>query len=198
MLKKEFERRHGSISYHDATAGGNGYVKLPQKHNLLDEDQPAAIWYIAQNMPFEKFSVLKVEPLRIIFEHMTEIKEKEVRDYYLGLIARQYLNTPYGWFARGGRGLYSSSRELSDLHDSEKKVALTVLRILKREFMKYHYRDSNFNIHHINSMIRDLGGAQDTVKSFETAKAELINKVPRKQKKEQKKQGLWATLIRSR
>lgn len=198
MLKKEFERRHGSINYHDATAGGNGYVKLPKKYNLLADDQPAAVWYIAQNMPFEKFNVLEVEPLRTIFEHMTEIKEKEVRDYYLGLIAYQYLNPTYGWFARGGRGLYTSAHKLSDLPESEKKIALTVLRILKREFMKYHYRNSYFDIHLINSMIRELGGAQDISKSFENAKTKVIVKAPRKQKKELKKQGLWATLIRSR
>lgn len=185
MLKSEFEKRHGAIyRYRDAIV--DGYItEFTKKYDLENLDQPAPVWHVVKNMPDSHFSVLDLGAIQEIFEHAGDIQPKELRNYYLRTLDHRFFSSGWGWFSRGGRGLSTFERSISQIPDDEKKVAVRVLKCLKHGFTKLNYRPVYGKTVYINRLIREYGGTIDSHASLRAAaaKIEKADKLPRKLKK---------------
>jgi len=199
MLKSEFEKRHGKIyGYRDAIVDGR-LTDLTEKYDLQNQDQPASIWYVVQNMPGSHFTKLDLKAVQTIFEHLDNVNPKELRDYYLHTLDHRFFSSGWGWFSRGGQGGSTFVRPVSKFSEDDKKLAVRVLKCLKRGFKKYKYSPVYGNTKLINTLIMDYGGilgsnVADYQKGQKKIQEALLKdaKIPRKLKKEAKKSGLWA------
>ena len=185
MLKSEFEKRHGRIyAYKDAIV--DGYISpLAKKYDLMNDDQPAPVWHVVKNMPDSHFGHLNLESIQEIFNHLENIKSKELRNYYLGVLDHRFFSNGWGWFSRGGHGLSTSPRSISEIPKSERETAVRVLRCLKRGFSKYNYHPIHGKKEIIDTLIKRYGGTTDKLSSLRAAKARVdaASKLPRKLKK---------------
>lgn len=198
MLKSDFEKRHGRIWYRDAIVAG--YItELTKKYDLENLDQPAAVWHVVQNMPDSHFSHLDLGAIQIIFKYVDDIKPKQLRNYYLGTLDHRFFSHGWGWFSRGGRGLSTSERSVSEIPEDEKKTAVRVLKCLKLGFSKCGYHAIYGKKSVIDSYIKEYGGKiGDNTASLKLAKAKIeqSDKLPRKLKK-RVKQGWLSKLSNS-
>lgn len=198
MLRKDFEARHGSV--HSKNAIIDHITTDANKYGLTSDNQPAHIWHIVQNMPHSHFSVLDLDGLRIIFENLKHESRKPVRDYYLEILDHRFFSSGWGWFSRGGRGLSTFPRDITDIPAEERAVAVKVLRTLRNGFENNKYKTKYSNKKYINQLIVSYGGTIGNSKAaFEAAQAKLAaaDKLPRKTKKQAKKTGLWGKLFQS-
>lgn len=195
MLKTEFEKKHGKVSSNKATIGVKN-LGVEKKYNLYKDDQPAAIWYIVQAMPDERFKVIDLSKIKTIFECVGQIKHKDLRDYYLAVLEDRFFSNGWGWFTRLGESLSARPRwnSVYAMPEVTRLQALKALRCLKRGFMKYHYNGTYVDIYHINHLIQEYGGKRlDKKQTMQKATEKLNGKLPRKQKK--KVQGFLKTIF---
>ena len=186
MLKSEFEKRHGRIwGYSNAIV--TGYItEFTKKYDLENKNQPAPVWHVVKNMPDSQFTVLDLGAIQEIFKHLENVQPKPVRDYYLKTLDHRFFASGWGWFSRGGRGLSTFPRSISEIPDDEKKLAVRVLKCIKQGFMKYNYKAIYGRPERIKSLIKEYGGAVDgKMANYRAAKKKIeeSTKLPRKTKK---------------
>ena len=187
MIKSEFEKRHGKIQYSNAVVHWPN--ETTKKYNMADEDQPAHIWYIVQNMPESHFGRLNLQSIQTIFKYLAQEPRKPVRDYYLGVLDHRFFSDGWGWFSRHGYGLSTSDRNIYQIPEEERNLAVKVLKCLKNGFKKFNFKPKYSDAKYINKLITEYGGTLMTKSDLEQAiqKIKIAEKLPRKLKKQVKK-----------
>ena len=193
MKLSEFEKRHGKISLRFVSHYWNG--KVASKYGLADDwtpetDLPAHIWHIVQNMSESILAINRsdmLEYVQNIFNYMASEKRKEVRDLFLRNMDGLYFSDGWGYFDRKQRDPKNYSAE-------DKKEYVKVLRCIKRGYKKYRYTAPYTYYKSIDYYIINWGGRLGDKKAFEqaTAKIQKADKLPRKLKKQAKKQGWFS------
>ena len=193
MKLSEFEKRHGKISNRFVSHYWDG--KVASKYGLADDwtperDLPAHNWNIVLNMSESILAINRsnmLEYVQNIFNYMASEKRKEVRDLFLRNMDGLYFSDFWGYF-------HKKQHDPKDYSAEERKEIVKVLKCIKRGYKKYRYTAPYTKYKSIDYYIINWGGRLSDKKAFEqaTAKIQKADKLPRKLKKQAKKQGWFS------
>ncbi|MCL2629191.1 MAG: hypothetical protein FWD33_00625 [Alphaproteobacteria bacterium] len=171
MTKEQFEKKHGRV-YHN----GIHIDHAPNddlKAELLAEYQPEHRWMIAKHFPGSHFCSLGLHDLKIIFDNLKEETNANVIHYYLRYLDHRYFSCGWGWFSRGGQGLSTHNRSVSDIDKNERAEGVKVIKLFKEKFQEFGYYPKYGKMQYMNDLIVIYGGKVDNAREDSEARKRL-------------------------